>query len=119
MSRSFGASETKFEHGSRKHRGGYSMESLILKSGLLGFSQRILLWSGVLILCLSSWAAAQNIKMTVGQAGINPGTSLFFIAEKEKLYAKHGLDVNVIRTSTPSAVQAMLGGGSEERRVGE
>jgi len=86
------------------------MDSQIPKLVLFRFSQRILLWSVVLILCLSSWAAAQNIKMTVGQAGINPGTSLFFIAEKEKLYAKHGLDVNVIRTSTPSAVQAMLGG---------
>src|SRR3990170_2000834 len=58
-----------------------------------------------------SEVAAQNIKITVGQAGINPGTSLFFIAKKENLYAKHGLDANIIVTSsTASAVQAMLGG---------
>ena len=25
---------------------------------------------------------AQTIKMTVGQAGVNPGTSLYFIAQK-------------------------------------
>ena len=54
--------------------------------------------------------AAGQIKMTVGQAGINPGTSLYFIAQKEKLFAKHGLDVKVIDTTTPAAVQAMLGG---------
>ncbi|MBI3001426.1 MAG: ABC transporter substrate-binding protein [Deltaproteobacteria bacterium] len=59
----------------------------------------------------SSEVAAQNVKITVGQAGINPGTSLFFIAKKENLYAKHGLDANIIATSsTASAVQAMLGG---------
>jgi ABC-type nitrate/sulfonate/bicarbonate transport system substrate-binding protein len=64
-----------------------------------------------LALLLVPWEiCAQNIKMTVGQAGINPGTSLFFIAGKENLYAKHGLDVNIIRTTTSSAVQAMLGG---------
>jgi len=58
-----------------------------------------------------SEVAAQNIKITVGQAGVNPGTSLFFIAKKENLYAKHGLDANIIATSsTASAVQAMLGG---------
>ena len=59
----------------------------------------------------SSEVAAQNTKITVGQAGVNPGASLFFIAQKENLYAKHGLDANIISTaSTTSAVQAMLGG---------
>jgi ABC-type nitrate/sulfonate/bicarbonate transport system substrate-binding protein len=48
--------------------------------------------------------------MTVGQTGTNPGTSLFFIAEKEKLFAKHGLDVNIIKSNTAAAVQAMLSG---------
>ncbi|MGH7772316.1 MAG: ABC transporter substrate-binding protein [Candidatus Binatia bacterium] len=57
--------------------------------------------------------SAQNIKITVGQTGINPGTSLFFIAQKENLYAKHGLDVNIIRTSTSAAVQAILGGSMQ------
>ena len=89
------------------------MESLRPKLSLLGFAQRILLWSVILILCLSSWAAAQGVKMTAAQAGINPGTSLFFIAQKEKLYAKHGLDVNVIPTSGVNAVQAMLSGSMQ------
>ena len=55
-------------------------------------------------------SGAQTIKMTVAQAGINPGTSLYFIAQKENLFEKHGLDVKVIPTTTSSAVQAMLGG---------
>ncbi len=75
----------------------------------------------ILILCLcfiavpfsSSDLSAQSNKVIVGQTGINPGTSLFFIAEKENLYAKHGLDVNIIRTSTSAAVQAMLGGSMQ------
>lgn len=59
---------------------------------------------------LSQGAIAQNVKITAGQTGINPGTSLYFIAQKENLYAKHGLDVNIIPTSTANAVQAMLSG---------
>ena len=58
-------------------------------------------------------AVAQNIKITVGQTGINPGTSLYFIAQKENLYAKYGLDVNIVRTSTAGAVQAILGGSMQ------
>jgi len=60
-----------------------------------------------------SEVAAQNIKITVGQAGVNPGTSLFFIAKKENLYAKHGLDTNIIATSASGALQAMLGGSMQ------
>jgi NitT/TauT family transport system substrate-binding protein len=56
---------------------------------------------------------AQGIKMTVGQTGTNPGTALFFIAEKEHLFAKHGLDVNIVKTNTTAAVQAMLGGSMQ------
>ncbi|MET0502035.1 MAG: ABC transporter substrate-binding protein [Candidatus Binatia bacterium] len=52
-------------------------------------------------------------KMTVGQTGTNPGTALYFIAEKEKLFAKHGLDVNIVKTNTAAAVQAMLGGSMQ------
>jgi len=89
------------------------MANVKLKLGLTGFSRRIFLWAIVLILFLSSWAAAQNIKMTVGQTGTNPGTSLFFIAKKENLYAKHGLDVNIIPTSTANAVQAILSGSMQ------
>lgn len=62
---------------------------------------------------LSPDAVAQTTKITVGQTGINPGTSLFFIAQKENFYAKHGLDANIIRTSTAGAVQAMLGGSMQ------
>jgi ABC-type nitrate/sulfonate/bicarbonate transport system substrate-binding protein len=53
---------------------------------------------------------AQGAKMTVGQTGTNPGTALYFIAEKENLFAKHGLHVNIVKTNTAAAVQAMLGG---------
>jgi NitT/TauT family transport system substrate-binding protein len=58
-------------------------------------------------------SSAQGAKMTVGQTGTNPGTSLYFIAEKENLFAKHGLNVNIVKTNTASAVQAMLGGSMQ------
>ncbi|MEK6600685.1 MAG: ABC transporter substrate-binding protein, partial [Candidatus Binatota bacterium] len=82
-------------------------------------SVRSLLTSILVVLCIITVASqspevgAQSIKITVGQTGINPGTSLYFIAQKENLYAKHGLDVNIIRTSTSAAVQAMLGGSMQ------
>jgi NitT/TauT family transport system substrate-binding protein len=56
---------------------------------------------------------AQGAKMTVGQTGTNPGTALFFIAEKENLFTKHGLNVNIIKSNTAAAVQAMLGGSMQ------
>ena len=68
---------------------------------------------GTVILLFSLLAkniGAQTIKMTVAQAGVNPGTSLYFIAQKENLFAKHGLEVKIVDTTTPAAVQAMLGG---------
>jgi NitT/TauT family transport system substrate-binding protein len=52
--------------------------------------------------------AAQSRKMIVGQAGVNPGAGLFSIAVKERLYQKHGLEVEIIKTNTTAAVQAML-----------
>ena len=55
-------------------------------------------------------AAAQGTKMIVGQAGVNPGAGLFSIAVKEGYYKKHGLDVEIIKTNTTAAVQAMLSG---------
>jgi ABC-type nitrate/sulfonate/bicarbonate transport system substrate-binding protein len=58
-------------------------------------------------------ARAQGAKMTVGQTGTNPGTALFFIAEKENLFAKHGLNVSIIKSNTAAAVQAMLGGSMQ------
>jgi hypothetical protein len=58
-------------------------------------------------------AYPQGIKMTVGQTGTNPGTALYFIAEKENLFAKHGLNVNIVKTNTAAAVQAMLGGSMQ------
>ena len=54
--------------------------------------------------------AAQGTKMIVGQAGVNPGAGLFSIAVKEGYYKKHGLDVEIIKTNTTAAVQAMLSG---------
>ena len=56
---------------------------------------------------------AQGVKITAGQAGVNPGAGLFTIAEKEKLYAKNGLDVSIVKTNTAAAVQAMLGGSMQ------
>ncbi|MPZ77170.1 MAG: hypothetical protein GEU77_11675 [Deltaproteobacteria bacterium] len=64
----------------------------------------------VLLSFIAKNAGAQPIKMAVAQAGVNPGTSLYFIAQKENLFAKHGLDVNIVATTTTAAVQAMLGG---------
>jgi len=55
-------------------------------------------------------SAAQGVKMIVGQAGVNPGAGLFSIAVKEGYYKKHGLDVEIIKTNTTAAVQAMLSG---------
>jgi NitT/TauT family transport system substrate-binding protein len=49
-------------------------------------------------------------KMTVGQAGVNPGAGLFTIAVNQGFYKKHGLDVEIIKTNTTAAVQAMLAG---------
>ena len=57
--------------------------------------------------------AAQPIKMTIGQTGINPGTGPFIIAQRENLFAKHGLEVKIIETQTTAAVQAMLGGSMQ------
>ena len=51
---------------------------------------------------------AQTRKMTVGQAGVNPGAGLFSIAVNQGYYKKHGLDVEIIKTNTTAAVQAML-----------
>ena len=64
-------------------------------------------------LALSNHAGAQTIKLTIGQTGINPGTGPFIIAQKENLFAKHGLEVKVIETTTTSAVQAILGGSMQ------
>lgn len=66
----------------------------------------------VLALPFMATGALAQIKMSIAQTGINPGTSLVFIARKENLFAKHGLDVTVIETTTPAAVQAMLGGSA-------
>ena len=53
---------------------------------------------------------AQTRKMIVGQAGVNPGAGLFTIAVNQGFYKKHGLDVEIIKTNTTAAVQAMLAG---------
>jgi NitT/TauT family transport system substrate-binding protein len=55
-------------------------------------------------------APAQSRKMIVGQAGVNPGAGLFSIAVNQGFYKKHGLDVEIIKTNTTAAVQAMLAG---------
>ena len=53
---------------------------------------------------------AQSRKITAGQAGVNPGAGLFSIAVNQGFYKKHGLDVEIIKTNTTAAVQAMLAG---------
>jgi ABC-type nitrate/sulfonate/bicarbonate transport system substrate-binding protein len=53
---------------------------------------------------------AQTRKMIVGQAGVNPGAGLFSIAVNQGFYKKHGLEVEIIKTNTTAAVQAMLAG---------
>ncbi|MBM4262580.1 MAG: hypothetical protein FJ145_14265 [Deltaproteobacteria bacterium] len=58
-------------------------------------------------------ASAQPIKLTIGQTGINPGTGPLLIAQKENLFAKHGLEVKIIETQTTAAVQAILGGSMQ------
>lgn len=55
-------------------------------------------------------AAEALRKMTVGQAGVNPGAGLFSIAVNQGFYKKQGLDVQIIKTNTTAAVQAMLSG---------
>jgi NitT/TauT family transport system substrate-binding protein len=72
-----------------------------------------LIFAAALFLSFATELNAQGVKMTVGQTGINPGTSLYFIAEKENLFAKHGLNVNIVKTNTAAAVQAMLGGSMQ------
>jgi len=65
-----------------------------------------------LILSLSGigYAGEALRKMTVGQAGVNPGAGLFSIAVNQGFYKKHGLEVEIIKTNTTAAVQAMLAG---------
>jgi ABC-type nitrate/sulfonate/bicarbonate transport system substrate-binding protein len=72
--------------------------------------QLIASWLLVLALVGVGHAGDALRKMTVGQTGINPGTSLFAIAVSQGLYKKHGLDVEIIKTNTTAAVQAMLAG---------
>jgi ABC-type nitrate/sulfonate/bicarbonate transport system substrate-binding protein len=74
---------------------------------------RLLILATALFLSSAGDGYAQGAKMTVGQTGINPGTSLYFIAEKENLFTKHGLNVNIVKTNTAAAVQAMLGGSMQ------
>jgi NitT/TauT family transport system substrate-binding protein len=61
-------------------------------------------------LAVGAHAAEALRKMTVGQAGVNPGAGLFTIAVSQGFYKKHGLDVEIIKTNTTAAVQAMLAG---------
>ena len=64
----------------------------------------------VLVIAGVSHSADALRKMTVGQAGVNPGAGLFTIAVNQGYYKKHGLDVEIIKTNTTAAVQAMLAG---------
>ncbi|MSP41111.1 MAG: ABC transporter substrate-binding protein [Deltaproteobacteria bacterium] len=74
--------------------------------------KQILRFTASLLLVLTAASTSQGAetlrKMTVGQAGVNPGSGLFSIAVKEGFYKKHGLDVEITRTNTTAAVQAMM-----------
>jgi ABC-type nitrate/sulfonate/bicarbonate transport system substrate-binding protein len=72
----------------------------------------LLIWTLMTALLLAgiTHAAEPLRKMTAGQAGVNPGAGLFAIAVNQGFYKKHGLDVEVIKTNTAAAVQAMLAG---------
>jgi NitT/TauT family transport system substrate-binding protein len=63
-----------------------------------------------LIIGGSADAADALRKMTVGQAGVNPGAGLFSIAANQGFYKKHGLSVEIIKTNTTAAVQALVSG---------
>src|SRR4029453_1919897 len=53
--------------------------------------------------------AAESLRKMIGrQGGVNPGAGFFSIAVNQGLYKKHGLDVEIIKTNTTAAVQAML-----------
>jgi ABC-type nitrate/sulfonate/bicarbonate transport system substrate-binding protein len=75
---------------------------------------RFTVWSCILLFAslLASHADGAEAlrKMTVGQAGVNPGAGLFTIAVHQGFYKKYGLDVEIIKTNTAAAVQAMLAG---------
>src|SRR5688500_11525028 len=71
---------------------------------------RSLLFLLVVTLAGTGEARAQSRKMIVGQAGVNPGAGLFSIAVNQGFYKKHGLEVEIIKTNTTAAVQAMLAG---------
>ena len=62
----------------------------------------------IMALAVAAHAGETLRKMTVGQAGVNPGAGLFTIAVNQGFYKKHGLDVEIIKTHTTAAVQAML-----------
>ncbi len=85
----------------------------VLKNRFSSLSILVLYFCLHVLLFLPSQLSAQNIKITVGQTGVNPGTSLYFIAQKENLFGKHGLDATIIATSSSGALQAMLGGSMQ------
>ena len=68
----------------------------------------VLFWLFALVLGSHAQAGEALRKMIVGQAGVNPGAGLFSIAVNQGYYKKHGLDVEIIKTNTTAAVQAML-----------
>src|SRR5918992_2239240 len=80
-----------------------------MKLSVKTVSQSFLLLIAVTLIGVGE-TRAQTRKMIVGQAGVNPGAGLFTIAVNQGFYKKHGLDVEIIKTNTTAAVQAMLAG---------
>ena len=77
---------------------------------LIGIVHPSLFLAIALLLGFAGDVYSQGVKMSVGQAGVNPGSGLFAIAVKEGFYKKNGLDVEILKTNTTAAVQAMLAG---------
>jgi ABC-type nitrate/sulfonate/bicarbonate transport system substrate-binding protein len=80
-----------------------------MKLSVKTVSQSFLLLIAVTLIGVGE-TRAQTRKMIVGQAGVNPGAGLFSIAVNQGFYKKHGLEVEIIKTNTTAAVQAMLAG---------
>ena len=80
----------------------------------MGLTLKIISLLMVSVILAGAADAAEALKkMTVGQAGVNPGAGLFTLAVSQGFYKKHGLDVEIIKTNTAAAVRAMIAGKME------
>src|SRR5438067_12889618 len=71
----------------------------------------------VLSLLLWSGAARAQIKMTIA-TGVDPVFSVYYVAQQEGLFKKHGLDVRINTGQSGSAVVSFLVNGHHESAIG-